>query len=959
MELILLKREYVTDLNESTTQWREYLFDPNDPDGAILENLVINSTAFEMTLGDLVWTNPLTGDTYTYDGDGGVTFTAGDGPIFTPPPPDLVDYGLRFVMEYKNWNQDTVREEIYKRDYVGSEEEVDGGGTPFSLNYENGGKVFVPFRGSRATLNLKSNVSKKFAELFDGDERDFYLIHKVNGTAKWTGWITPDNFTEVYGNAPFMTSVNFSDGIGMAKNLDFPDVNENGYTGTVSEKDAICAALRMIGLDLEVRIACNLTEDGMDELSEPIEQSTVNVETFTKDTQGEIVPLDCYTALEKMLKSWNAVMIQEDNIWWIVREPELYGSTLNYKRFNPDGTAIGTGSKSLENTFAGVGINLHRATLETVPAFKNIAVSQEYGGLLVPNNNFAINGDFNRWTPIYYDGGIRSWKLLDWTYVNLTPRIRIGGDWSGHVWRYEESTGLNETNNYINIYGMVTSFTDPAVGYLESKHAYVRAEVGNVIKVNFKASAGTSTVDQRLVEAYFNIAVKCGTKWLNWDEATQTLEWVSTETRIRWKIAEVGRWENISIPAIGIPEDGDLFIRLYQMVQLGSTSKVRYTVNFDDVELILADNPALLNQRIYYKTINDKTFTSKVEEIKIELGDVATVLSQNAKIVDGLPTAKWKRAAETSVPLAQLIAQEWVNQTNVSRYRLNGGECRTPLSFMATYEDAVNEAGRKFILSGGTYTEKDGKWKPDFHEIDQTEVSITIRAVTEESTTSQGAARPGNEDGYESPEAPTVPVDLGDEDDVIPIIRDGKFENSGIQATRDGSDEINEYQFPAPISIPPAIQDDQAVRKDQLSEAASSGNHSDLNLDDGTNPHGTTKGDIGLSNVDNTSDLDKPISNATQSALDAKAPLIEERVIPFIWVWDGTSYVDIPTGGDGETWLLQDLINVISWRGDGYSPIGNQVVYPSVDGTRINLWEGTIDPQIGDEINMTLRYIVQ
>ena len=46
--------------------------------------------------------------------------------------------------------------------------------------------------------------------------------------------------------------------------------------------------------------------------------------------------------------------------------------------------------------------------------------------------------------------------------------------------------------------------------------------------------------------------------------------------------------------------------------------------------------------------------------------------------------------------------------------------------------------------------------------------------------------------------------------------------------------------------------------------------HSQLNLDDGTNPHNTTKSDVGLGNVDNTSDLNKPISTATQSALDDK-----------------------------------------------------------------------------------------
>jgi hypothetical protein len=47
-------------------------------------------------------------------------------------------------------------------------------------------------------------------------------------------------------------------------------------------------------------------------------------------------------------------------------------------------------------------------------------------------------------------------------------------------------------------------------------------------------------------------------------------------------------------------------------------------------------------------------------------------------------------------------------------------------------------------------------------------------------------------------------------------------------------------------------------------------NHSGLTLDDGTNPHGTTKTDVGLGNVDNTSDLNKPVSTATQTALDGK-----------------------------------------------------------------------------------------
>lgn len=40
---------------------------------------------------------------------------------------------------------------------------------------------------------------------------------------------------------------------------------------------------------------------------------------------------------------------------------------------------------------------------------------------------------------------------------------------------------------------------------------------------------------------------------------------------------------------------------------------------------------------------------------------------------------------------------------------------------------------------------------------------------------------------------------------------------------------------------------------------------------DVNNPHNTTKAQVGLGNVDNTSDADKPISTATQTALDLKA----------------------------------------------------------------------------------------
>ncbi|WP_331711026.1 hypothetical protein, partial [Sulfitobacter sp. HI0054] len=41
-----------------------------------------------------------------------------------------------------------------------------------------------------------------------------------------------------------------------------------------------------------------------------------------------------------------------------------------------------------------------------------------------------------------------------------------------------------------------------------------------------------------------------------------------------------------------------------------------------------------------------------------------------------------------------------------------------------------------------------------------------------------------------------------------------------------------------------------------------------LHVNNSANPHGVTKVQIGLGNADNTSDADKPVSNAQQQAID-------------------------------------------------------------------------------------------
>lgn len=94
----------------------------------------------------------------------------------------------------------------------------------------------------------------------------------------------------------------------------------------------------------------------------------------------------------------------------------------------------------------------------------------------------------------------------------------------------------------------------------------------------------------------------------------------------------------------------------------------------------------------------------------------------------------------------------------------------------------------------------------------------------------------------------------------------------------------------------------------------------ETHINNKTNPHEVTKAQVGLGNVDNTADVNKPISTATQTALDAKFSLTEgnslkttadslpDRIIAYIpgssvdttgetvSITEGTQYVDKSNG---------------------------------------------------------------
>jgi hypothetical protein len=130
------------------------------------------------------------------------------------------------------------------------------------------------------------------------------------------------------------------------------------------------------------------------------------------------------------------------------------------------------------------------------------------------------------------------------------------------------------------------------------------------------------------------------------------------------------------------------------------------------------------------------------------------------------------------------------------------------------------------------------------------------------------------------------------------------------------------------------------------------------------NPHAVTKSDVGLANVDNTSDTAKPISSAVSLALTTKADLVTgkvpaEQLPPMSYsVVDYANRAAFPDPGDSNTYYVAlDTMYVYLWGGDGVGYVmitgslviaDNAVTMVKIQDIDTNTVIGRIDSGIGN-----------
>lgn len=608
-------------------------------------------------------------------------------------------------------------------------------GNPLTIEWLTPGDDILanPIKGSVATLNVECTVNFEYIGLYD--EEDLVRLFSVtkNEELYWSGYVSND-YSEPYDNVPYTVSITAADGLGLLKNIPYLNAGA-AYTGRVTADAIIKIVLGKIGItDYDEYL--NIYEDRM------LSSASRSVLKQTYIDNDLFIDKDCYTVLNSILLSFNAIIRQKDGYMVIYRPTELINDTVW-------GRAMGTvitpkqllPNKVIDRT-AGDLTDFEGGVLMYKPPMNTFTAIQDYGNResWIKNHKLTATSfipatGFTGWTrsyatmPLSYEARLRNEKegvyfpigdmagemeqtfgvlaktaanafILSFDYMlinngvipysNVEARLTI---WDTATTYYLGNNGSEDTATW-----------SASVKAIKINHATVPVGVGEWISARFSIASlpadGSYVI--RLIPTlfeYVGIAFKNIRFYATSDEVV-----VKTQKVSRWK-----EWVNM-IPPFG-------FIHLFG----GGYKKVDVTT-INDLEEVV--------ERRY---VADNDINGETAEQKYIIGDVAdtdivNVLEQYAGALaiddtDPTPTTTWHTRGNTeTLPLLQITTNEIAALYSRGRHflQLNLYELSEDLNIIGNLQDPLNVVGaqrRVFVFNRGTLNCQAREWTADFIEI--------------------------------------------------------------------------------------------------------------------------------------------------------------------------------------------------------------------------------------------------
>lgn len=650
-------------------------------------------------------------------------------------------FGLKYFDEFCDEQGQTIRFEILKDGYVGASSEVMTN-RQFRLNFGDFGQDEInPIVRSYLNFQLIGQRDE-FLELLDGGYRHWQVKLFVNTNLLWTGYVNNNILTlnEVGSVQPQRFTA--SDGL---TSLESKRVIEQFFDGFLAGTalGALFATLNQTFPTLRaLNVACDIYETRLDRNVSMFEQIIPPDNAIYTDGEvplyygsGEVaVNTSVYVSefLEAMLKPFLCRVFLWKDEFYIISTPEL--AKPSYRLFKYDNTGTFDELVTVSDSFDlsckfTQGQRTARSVYTEFTSVLKLGVLDysARGGIYEEPfsiESWFVNSPASPYASIY--------QLRTWNYVNSVPSNRPSSfPTSTNPARIQYAT--DSVGDRVKIWGTtgVTGTSDANLSYIEldstrtGQDIPILQELANTISITYQfLFEGASSSEPIRSNTNCGIQVQIGDSYLSFD-GVDTFSWTLTPTIIQFPLVNLYTWNNVEIIDVTVPEDGNLFVRLYEVITTNASSVNQYTVAYKDLEIKIEENDAFVTEEIGFKFITDTSYSAVYPEIPLKIGDVPTANSSSAIKLDlvgyGFPASElWSRDGIEQLPLMQIFLQEVANIKGGQNPRIIATVLRdeaNPID-IKPYQKVIYD-GYIWMIIAMEYNLSSGDWRIEIAQIQQ------------------------------------------------------------------------------------------------------------------------------------------------------------------------------------------------------------------------------------------------
>jgi hypothetical protein len=550
--------------------------------------------------------------------------------------------------------------------------------------------------------------------------KDRFIVGATSGTQRinyvlfegvqafFTGFIAPDFITSPYSSGNKLFQFTAIDGL---KGLDSIRSNFASWPDPRTQAlSAVVGGLNQSFVDKrDVFVGVNIHETRMNNNISPFRQFNVPLNAiytdgetakFSNGVRIENEQLYLKDTIERMVNPFLGRVFLWRDKFYVIRLNEY--NQISYKAFTFDPNQSLLLSETIINgDDINADINRPEETARRVftefNAFLNLGIldKDSQGGVFdakFESPEWNLNSSASPYPNTY--------QLTLWDYHNAIPSLQPSSVPSGatalvqyvadssgeycQIWTTTTTAGASDPNiSWIsantNSTGGAITIAQETANTISLTFEYMVERVGSSFPIT--PAGGTHSV---------GLMVKIGNQYL-YRDTTTTFDWTATPTVMQFAVTAGSVWNSIAINNVLVPVDGEVEIRLYQLICNGGTAN-RYVIRYDNLSLKIEKTDGLSLSKLGVKAVTGSPYANVHPDYNTYIGDAITSNSASAiqLLTAGNPVSElWSRDGVETLPLLDIIVQELANLKGRTNYRI-----------MATLERRPIEPWRSFLFNG-------------------------------------------------------------------------------------------------------------------------------------------------------------------------------------------------------------------------------------------------------------------